>query len=204
MPGLTLSRANNKAPIRVAHAAIQCKFKEEINVDPFLGEIRLLGFGWAPNGWALCDGSLLAIAQNTALFSLLGTTYGGNGTTTFALPDLRGRVPVGQGQGPGMSPITMGQVGGEPAHTLLGNEIPPHSHPVNAAQNASTTNPSGAVMANDSRGTLVNIYAGQADGTVMNPAMVGPNSGGAPHNNMQPFLGMNYCIALQGIYPSRP
>jgi len=172
-------------------------------MDPFIGEIRLFGFNFAPNGWALCQGQLMAIAQNTALFSLLGTQFGGDGRTTFGLPDLRGRVPLGQGQGPGLTPRTEGELGGEENHTLIINEMPAHNHQVNASQSGSTTNPSGSVPSNDSRGTPVTIYAGSSDGTKMNAGMIQPSGGSGPHNNMQPYLCINYCIALQGIFPSR-
>lgn len=168
--------------------------------EPFVGEIRMVGFNFAPRGWATCDGQILSIAQNTALFSLLGTTYGGNGQTTFALPDLRGRVPIHQGQGLGLSLRTIGEVAGVENHTLNGNEMPMHNHLVSANNEGSTTGrPGGAVPSVSGS----NIYAGSGDGTTMNPQMIGLAGGSQPHNNMQPFLVINFIIALEGIYPSR-
>src|SRR5690242_1966413 len=172
-------------------------------MDPFLGEIRLFGFNFAPTGWALCQGQLMSIAQNSALFSLLGTQFGGDGIQTFALPDLRGRVPLGQGQGPGLTPRVVGEQSGQENHTLLTAEMPAHNHPVSANQNANSVSPAGCMPSNDSRGTPYNVYATASDGTVMSPAMIGLTGGNQPHNNMQPNLCINYCIALNGIYPSR-
>ena len=171
--------------------------------EPFLGEIRMFGFNFAPNGWALCAGQLLPISQNSALFALLGTYYGGNGQTTFGLPDLRGRVPLSFGQGPGLSNYNLGQVGGEENHTLITNEMPMHNHGVSASQAANATSPAGAFPSNDAR-SPVNIYSSATDGTQMNPQMIGLAGGSQPHNNLQPYLAVNFCIALQGIFPSRP
>jgi len=171
-------------------------------MDPFLGEIRLFGFNFAPNGWALCQGQVMSIAQNTALFSLLGTYYGGNGQTTFALPDLRGRVALAQGQGPGLTNRDIGEVFGEENHTLITQEMPMHSHLVSANKTSDSTDPTNAFPSNDSRNPL-NVYATTSDGTKMNPAMVNNAGGSQPHNNMQPSLVLNYCIALNGIFPSR-
>jgi microcystin-dependent protein len=164
--------------------------------QPFIGQIMLFGGNFAPSGWALCNGQLLSIQQNTALFSILGTTYGGNGQTNFALPDLRGRVPMHFGQGPGLSNFTEGQVGGAETVTLTQLQMPTHTHPLNATDADQTTNrPNNAVFA---RG---GFYAGTGDGTQMAPL---PTAGGSqPHENHQPFLVMNYCIALLGIFPSR-
>lgn len=163
--------------------------------EPFLGEISLFAGNFAPRGYALCQGQLLPIAQNTALFSILGTTYGGNGQTTFALPDLRGRAPIGQGQGPGLSSITLGQVGGEENHPLTVNELAPHSHPIGATNGAAASSrPAGRVDAGGG------AYADTADAQKQVDPPVG---GGQPHNNMPPYLGLNYCIALEGIFPSR-
>jgi microcystin-dependent protein len=169
-------------------------------MEPFLGQIQLFGFGWAPKGWALCNGQLLSISANTALFSLLGTTYGGNGQTTFALPDLRGRVPLGQGQGPGLSPYDLGEVGGVEAVTLSAAEVGRHNHGVQGSATGASKSPSGAVPAyNDASPSY-----GAPDGTAMDPNMTQPNNGGQPHENRQPYLGACYCIAVEGIYPSRP
>lgn len=169
--------------------------------DPFLGEIRLFGFNFAPVGWAMCQGQLLPISQNTALFSLLGTSYGGNGTTTFALPDLRSRVPLSMGQGAGLSNYVIGQAGGNENVTLLASQLPAHSHSVNASSTAAAADrPAGAVLGHAG----VNTYAAGPDGaTVMNAGMIANTGGSQPHSNLQPFLTLNFCIALQGIYPSR-
>jgi microcystin-dependent protein len=166
--------------------------------EPFLGEIRLVAFNFAPRGWAFCQGQILSIAQNTALFSLLGTTYGGNGQTTFALPDLRSRVAVSSGQGPGLSNYTLGQTGGEEAVTLLQTQMPAHGHGVAASNGpASANRPAGGVPA------AGGSYAAAPDGTTMNPAMVQGSGGSQPHDNIPPYLTLNYVIALEGIFPSR-
>ncbi len=172
--------------------------------DPFVAEIRLFGFNFAPRGWAQCNGQLLPIAQNAALFSLLGTTYGGNGQSTFALPNLEGSVPIGAGQGPGLSLYDLGQTGGAATITLLESEIPFHTHAVNAA-----TTPLGAVAAPSptvgySRPASGNAYGAAGTQTTMAPATLTPAGGGLPHNNLQPYCVLNYCIALQGIFPPPP
>jgi microcystin-dependent protein len=168
--------------------------------EPFLGEIRMFGFNFAPQGWAFCNGQLLPISQNTALFSLLGTQYGGNGQTTFALPDLRGRVAIHQGQGPGLSNYVIGQVSGTENTTLTSGQMPQHAHGVVAnASPASSGRPDGAVPARASG----DIYAAAPDGTAMNAGMIGVAGGSQPFNNLQPFLVVTFCIALQGIFPSR-
>lgn len=171
-------------------------------LDPFIGELMLFAGNFAPNGWALCWGQLLPISSNTALFSILGTTYGGNGQTTFGLPDLRGRVPIGAGQGPGLPSFSLGELAGEAAHTLNQNELPPHSHGI-ASTNANGTlvNPSGAFLARDPSGSPA--YGATSSGS-MNPGMVLPAGAGVPHNNMPPYLALNWCIALQGVFPPRP
>jgi microcystin-dependent protein len=164
---------------------------------PFIGQITLFAGNFAPRGWAFCDGQLLAISQNTALFSILGTTYGGDGRTTFALPDLRGRAPVhaGSSGGPGLTPRLLGEQGGEEAHTLIQSEMPAHAHGGRASTGDQTTNrPSGAYPA---RG---GVYASSQD-TTTGPGE--PSGGGQPHGNMQPYLGLNYIIAMEGIFPSR-
>ena len=164
--------------------------------DPFLGEIALFPFTFAPPSWAWCLGQLMSISQNTALFSLLGTTYGGDGKSTFALPDLVGRTPLGWGQGPGLSLYDQGQVGGVAQVALLATEMPFHAHAVSAAPGAATTaNPATAAPAE----TEAPVY--HASGT---PAGgLGAAGGGQPHNNLQPYLTLHYAIALQGIYPPR-
>ncbi|MDX2032620.1 MAG: tail fiber protein [Blastocatellia bacterium] len=163
--------------------------------EPFIGEVKIAGFGIVPKGWALCNGSLLAINQYQALFSILGTTYGGNGTTNFALPDLRGRAPLGTtGQFP------EGMKGGEEAHVLTVNEIPSHTHSVVASGNG----PDQAAPAGGSWSTLTeNLYTNSAPGTPMNPAAVSTTGSSQPHPNMPPYLALNYIIALTGIFPPR-
>ena len=169
--------------------------------EPFLGEIRMFGFNFAPTGWALCNGQLLPINQNTALFSLLGTFYGGNGTTTFALPDLQSRVPVHQGTGTGLRTYVVGQSGGAETVKLNGDQMPAHSHRVRATRSAADSdNPFDRVLAQPSQ----HAYLGAPDATtVMNSAMIADAGGGQPHDNIQPYLTVNFCIALTGIYPSR-
>ncbi|TME00759.1 MAG: phage tail protein [Chloroflexi bacterium] len=166
--------------------------------EPFIGQIILVPYTFAPTGWAFCAGQLLPIAQNTALFSLIGTTFGGDGQTTFALPDLRGRVPISSGQGPGLQNYDLGQVGGEETVTLTGNQVGAHSHLVNVNSNASDSGkPVNNFLA------AGNSFQPTADGSTMNPGMIANGGNSQPHNNIQPYLGLNYCIALQGIFPSR-
>jgi microcystin-dependent protein len=166
----------------------------------FIGEIMLVPYNFAPRGWAFCQGQILAIAQNTALFSLLGTTYGGNGQTTFALPDLRGRCAISSGQGPGLSSYTLGEVTGVEAVTLQSTQLPPHSHTVNALDDdAGTSIPTNSVPAN----IAAKGYANKAPNTTMSPNMITGGGGNQPHNNIQPLLVLNYCIALQGLFPPR-
>lgn len=167
--------------------------------DPFVAEIRIFGFNFAPRGWAFCNGQLLPISQNTALFSLLGTTYGGNGKANFALPDLQGRTAMFYGQGPGLSYRDIGEVSGEETITLLQSEMPAHSHSYNGANDSGLqANPDGAVPAR------VNVYnSASATPGMMNVGAIAPAGGSQPHNNMQPYLGLNFCIALQGIFPPR-
>jgi microcystin-dependent protein len=172
-------------------------------MDQFLGEIRNFGFNYAPNGWATCSGQLLPISQNAALFSLLGTTFGGNGTSTFALPDLRGRAALNQGNGPGLTPRVMGEMAGQETHTLLSPEMPQHKHSVSASVAGDATAPANDFPGNDSR-TPYNIYNSTSDGSLLNARMLGLTGGSLPHNNIEPYLATNFCIALAGIYPSRP
>src|SRR5277367_4563851 len=177
-------------------------------MEPFVGQITLFPFFFAPKGWAHCEGQLLPISQNTALFSLLGTYYGGNGVQNFALPDLRGRVPIGQGQGPGLSGYDIGSPQGVETLTLLASQSPPHSHPFPAVAAPATTNaPAGALPAEahgSGRGAFpVNIYAALQTAVPLASGQVAPAGGGQPHNNVQPYLTLNWCIALQGIYPPR-
>jgi microcystin-dependent protein len=162
--------------------------------EPFLSEIRIMAFAYPPRGWALCNGQPLPINQNQALFSLLGTTYGGDGRTTFNLPNFQGKVPVHANGGS----YRIGQTGGEQAHTLTLGELPQHAHWLNGtSNNASQPAPAGNLFA-----TVNNGYAAAANLTAINPATVGPTGGSQAHENMQPYLALNFCIALQGIFPS--
>ena len=175
--------------------------------DPFLGQILLVGFNFAPVGWAICDGSILSISQNTALFSLLGTTYGGDGVNTFALPDLRSRVPVGAGQGKGLSVYTIGQQSGEETVTLLASQMPAHNHTINAdnaTTNGAATPANNYIAAGTSSGRATNDFStAVAAAATLNGNSVSHAGGNQPHDNIQPVLAMNYIIATQGIYPSR-
>jgi len=171
--------------------------------DPFLGEIALVPYNFEPRGWAFCDGQLLAISQNTALFALLGTTYGGNGQTTFALPDLRGRTPIhaGGGPGPGLSQYLLGQTSGVESVTLSTNQMPTHNHVLNAnSANGTSDTPANGVMGKNASG--VPQYSA-ASNAAMAAAAIGNAGGNQAHENRPPSLGLNYVIALQGIFPSR-
>jgi len=169
-------------------------------MDPFIGEIIMFGGNFAPRGWAFCDGQLLAISSNSALFSILGTTYGGDGRTTFGLPDLRGRVAVGEGTGPGLSPRPLGQKIGSETNTMTINQMPSHSHSLNAAEDADTDGTDGTLIANHPDDAFSDT------GTVahsMSARSIGNTGGGQSINNIQPIEVVNYIIALQGVYPSR-
>lgn len=168
-------------------------------LEPFIGTIALFGFNFAPKGWAQCHGQLLSIAQNQALFSLLGTQYGGDGRVTFALPDLRGRAPIGFGQGPGLPSYEVGQVGGTPTVTLIQSQMPHHSHGVNAGGAATSKLPAGNLPAMSTGGAAY----GSTPSESMAPGMVQPVGGNQPHENMSPYLAGNWCIALEGVFPSR-
>jgi microcystin-dependent protein len=161
---------------------------------PFMSEIKICSFNFAPQGWATCNGQFLPINQNQALFSLLGTTYGGNGQTTFALPDLRGRVPVHMGQA-----YVEGQTGGQEAHTVTVSEMPQHTHFMRAIDAAATTNTGTTAYLAQRAGA----YAPPTNLTAMAPAEITTSGGSQPHNNVQPYLVLNFCIALVGIFPSR-
>jgi microcystin-dependent protein len=163
--------------------------------EPFLGEIRIFGFNFAPTGWAFCSGQLLPIQQNAALFSILGTTYGGDGTTSFALPDFQGRVPMHMGSG-----FVIGQRGGEEQHTLNISEYPQHVHPV-AGQSGQRTSPTPAATAVLASGDIYGL--GPPDNTTLSPLALGNSGGSQPHENRQPYLALNFCIAMQGIFPSQ-
>ncbi|MCP5417392.1 MAG: phage tail protein [Chromatiaceae bacterium] len=174
--------------------------------EPFLAEVRIFGFNFSPRGWALCDGQILPINQNQSLYSLLGNTYGGDGRTSFALPDLRGRTPLHAGDG-----ITLGQRGGEETHALTPGEIPQHTHvPVKGVtiSTAASTTQNGNLLANTDvgggrGGSSITPYAAPNNLVSLHPSSVANTGAGQGHNNMQPYLVVNYCIALQGLFPSR-
>lgn len=171
--------------------------------DPFVAEIRIFPFNFAPKGWAWCDGQLLPLSQNTALFSLLGTTYGGNGKSNFALPDLQGRAPMHPGQGPGLSLHDLGEQGGSETVTLLESEIPAHSHSLRAigSDPADLQGPSPVrAIARSANGFA---FVSGASTAMMAPETLAPAGGDQPHNNLQPYLTFYFCIALQGVFPPR-
>ena len=168
--------------------------------EPFLAEIRILATNFAPKGWAKCDGQLLPLAQNTALFSLLGTAYGGNGMNTFALPDLRQRMPMHPGQGPGLSYHALAEAGGEASVTLSRDEMPRHDHQLMHSGTAASTAMPG-MSAGFGRTASTPVYAGGATTAV---SALAPSGNGVAHNNRQPYLALNFCIALQGVFPQRP
>jgi len=175
---------------------------EPTSVDPYLGEIMLFAGNYVPRGWAACNGQLLSISQNQALFGLLSTRYGGNGVTTFALPDLRGRVPIHAGQGPGLTDRAVGDFGGEESHTLTAAELPAHTHPAFAHDGLGTSaSPVGLLPAQDASG--VPHYGSGADAVLASNA-IGFAGGDQPHNNMQPYLTIMYLISLTGPYPPQP
>jgi microcystin-dependent protein len=171
--------------------------------DPFVAEIRIFPFNFAPLGWAFCNGQLLPISQNTALFSLLGTTYGGNGKSTFGLPNLQGSAPMFWGQGPGLTNRQIGEIGGSETVTLLASEIPSHNHSV-GAQNVplgGVASPAGNVLNRPASGNLFGTVAPVP--VPMSAQAISPTGTGLPHNNMMPYLTFNFCIALQGVFPPR-
>lgn len=171
--------------------------------DPFVAEIRIFPFNFAPRGWAFCDGQLLPLSQNTALFSLLGTTYGGNGKSNFALPNLQGNAPMQPGQGPGLSLHDLGETGGSQTVTLLESEIPAHTHALmSMIVPADAQAPAGNAIARTIGATPYLPPAG-APLVAMSGNAIAPAGGDAPHNNMQPYLTLNFCIALQGVFPPR-
>jgi microcystin-dependent protein len=189
--------------------------------DQFVAEMRIFPFNFPPTGWAFCDGQLMPISQNTALFSLLGTTYGGDGKSTFALPDLQGAAPMQPGQGQGLSLRDLGEMSGTEAVTLLVSEIPAHTHQLSGCDADATTNlpgkatpppptvPPGQLAAkglwdSGTGGGIIGAYSSLTPNAQMNFQALTPAGGGLPHNNMQPYLTLNFCIALQGIFPQRP
>jgi len=172
--------------------------------EPFVGEIRMFGFNFAPHGWAQCNGQLLPISQNTALFSLLGTFYGGDGKSTFALPNLEGSVPIHQGQGQGLSMRQIGEAGGSATVTLLQSEIPAHNHTAYAnAVTGGLASPANNLWSPLPGRTPPNLYSTGPPNTTMSPSAIGIAGESFPHNNMSPYLVVNFCIALQGIFPPR-
>jgi len=162
--------------------------------QPFLSEIKIMSFGFPPRGWAQCNGQLLPINQNQALFSLLGTTYGGDGRTTFGVPNLQGRTPVHPGNG-----IALGQLGGEAAHALSVVEMPPHTH----GAYATTTPGDSPIPGGNLLGEADNLYGTLANPVALQASTVSTSGGGQPHNNLQPYLVLNFCIALQGVFPTK-
>ncbi len=176
--------------------------------EPYIGEIQLFAFSFPPRGWAFCNGALVSIASNTALFSILGVTYGGNGTTTFALPNLQGRAAIGAGTGPGRTTQSLGQTGGQPGVTLTSNQIPAHTHVLNAGQ-LSAPNPvqnvaTPATNALPGLSAPNNVYiAPVTPNTSMVASSISTTGGSQAHENMQPFLAINFCIATTGIFPAR-
>lgn len=173
-----------------------------MGASPFVAEISAFAFNFAPKGWAQCDGQLLPISQNTALFSLLGTFYGGDGKSTFALPDLQGAVPIHQGQSPGTSNYFLGQEGGSESVTLLQSEMPAHSHALQTFNDVGEDRiPSATEAIARSTGGL--LFAAPGALVSFAPQALTPAGGDLPHNNMQPYLTLNFCIAMQGIYPAR-
>jgi microcystin-dependent protein len=176
-------------------------------MTPFLGMVTIFGFNFPPRGWQLCNGQLISIAQNQALFALLGTMYGGDGVSTFALPDFRGRVPVGMGTGPGLSNYVQGQVSGTENVTLLSTQMPQHSHVMTASGDGPTqATASGASLASEVRGgvnPMPTVYANGATNPVSMGSATSIAGGSQPHSNMQPYLALNFSIAMEGIFPSR-
>lgn len=170
--------------------------------DPFIGEIRMFAGNYPPRGWTFCDGQMMSIAQNTALFSILGTTYGGNGQTNFALPDLRGRVPIHAGQGPGLTNRTLGEKAGTETYILNSNQMPSHSHTVRAVSAEGNQNTPANNLPADTK-LLDKEYSNSTGNVSMNPAMLSSAGGNQPFPLMQPYTAVNFIIALEGIYPPR-
>ena len=170
--------------------------------DPFVGQLMLVGFNFAPSGWAFANGALMPISRNTALFSLLGTMYGGDGKSTFALPNLQGNVAIGFGQSPGGQYYTQGEVGGSDNVTLISSQTPSHTHtPMSATRPATQTVPGGNSFAESTSGDIYSTSTSPL--TQMSPSVISPFGGGLPHNNSMPYLGLNWVIALQGVFPAR-
>lgn len=171
--------------------------------SPFVAEIRIFPFNFAPTGWAFCNGQIMPISQNTALFSLLGTTYGGDGKSNFALPNLQGSAPMQQGQGPGLSLRDLGETGGEDNVTLLETEMPSHAHTAQGFSNAGGQGPTNNAWSDANQRGINTYTASAAQNVQMNPFGLSITGGNLPHNNLMPYLVLNFCIALQGVYPPR-
>ena len=172
-------------------------------MDPFVAEIRIFPFNFAPKGWAFCDGQILPLSQNTALFSLLGTTYGGDGKSNFALPNLQGNAPMHPGQGPGLSLYDLGETSGVETVTLLQSEMPSHFHNLQASSQPGEDASGGGEALGRSTGASLYQDHQNVNLVTMDPRSVSPAGGSLPHNNMQPYITRNFCIALQGVYPPR-
>ncbi len=171
--------------------------------EPYIGEVRTFGFTFAPKNWAFCNGQLLAISQNTALFSIIGTYYGGNGTSNFALPNLQGKAPLGMGTGAGLSNYVIGQTGGEQTHTLTASEIPPHNHTMAASsQPGEDTSPTGEALASSSGPKLYQNVT-NTNLVTLNAATLNTVGSSGSHNNMMPYLTINFCICTAGVFPAR-
>jgi len=173
-------------------------------MEPFIGQIQPFGFNYAPQGWMPCNGQLLPISQYSALFSLLGTQFGGDGRTTFALPDLRGRVSLHQGQGPGLSNYIMGQAGGTEQVTLTQTEMPSHSHAVNCVSGLGNVGSPAGALPGAENAPGADVWSNVAPDAQMATNMISPSGGSQGHSNIQPYLTVNWCIATQGIFPTRP
>ena len=171
--------------------------------EPFIAEIRVMPYTFAPRGWARCDGQILPISQNTALFSLIGTLYGGNGTSSFGLPNLRDRFAMGAGQGPGLSQRSVGESTGADTVTLLSQNMPAHTHGLVASATSAATSPAGSAMAPTSTGGG-NVYRAPGAPSAMSTAAIDPAGGSQPHENRQPYQALEFCICLQGVFPPRP
>ena len=174
--------------------------------EPYLGEVRIFGFSFAPRGWAYCDGQLVSIAQNNALFAVLGTTFGGDGQTTFGLPNMKGNAPMEWGNGPGLTPRTLGQLAGEPSVTLTVQQIPGHNHILHAGitTNAAQQVPTPTAQAQLGQGSPGQVYTATATPPVaFSPKAIGPAGQSQPHDNVSPILVLNFCVAMEGLFPSR-
>lgn len=172
--------------------------------DQYVGEIRIFGCNFAPTGWAQCNGQILSISQNTALFSLLGTNYGGDGRVTFALPNLQGAATLNWGSGAGLTSYVVGETAGAATVTLTLNEMPGHSHTVNAINSGNAASPNGSIWGNPTARPAPNFFTNSVgSGPVMNPQAIGVNGGNSAHNNLMPYQVVNYCIALTGVFPPR-